>query len=171
MSLRCVLTGVGTGGVSLTCGGNEVAHRTGTMNQKFSTYGYEFITCGDAGTVFNTCSHCGSAIRYYAEFKHIESGEIVYIGQTCFAKATPEQKRQFSLLERRARIAKKSEKFLANNPIGIRLQAYCSTHSKSEDKHSDNWMLFLKKDHLIASGSFNNAELGLVERLLIKVGA
>lgn len=141
------------------------------MTQKFSTYGYTFIGVGDAGKIFATCANCGEAIRYYAKLKNNTSGDIVHIGQTCFANATPAQKREFTVAQRRARIGKKTEKYLQNDPVGIRLQAYCANHERSADQNTANWMLFLKKDQLAGCGYFNQAEVQLVLSLLEKEGA
>ena len=131
---------------------------------KFSTHDHTFISVGDAGKVFTSCHHCGLGIRYYASFKNNSTDEVIHIGQTCFANATPNQKRAFNLLKAQARIANKVEKFLTTDSLGIRLASYCKTNPKSED--ADNQMLHLKLQHLSATGFFNNAELILINKLL-----
>jgi hypothetical protein len=141
------------------------------MTQKFSTHGYTFLNVGDAGKVDGSCFNCGLGIRYYAVYQNNETGSIVRIGQTCMSNATPEQKRAFSVVERRARLARKVAKFIATDETAQRLAAYCEANPISEDKDTDNWMLHLKLSHLQDMGYFNDREYDLIETLLRKEGS
>jgi hypothetical protein len=141
------------------------------MSQKFSTHGYTFLSVQDRGKVDGSCYNCGLGIRYFALFKNDATGEVIHIGQTCMSNATPEQKRAFSVVERRARLARKVAKFLATDETAQRLAAYCEANPISEDRATTNWMLHLKLSHLQNMGYFNNAEYDLIELLLAKEGA
>lgn len=83
------------------------------------------------------CNHCGAHLRYAAILKHLPTGELMFVGETClanrFERATIEFQamREVASLDRAAqRIKTAREAWIeANRPVFEHLEAFAPTNS------------------------------------------
>jgi len=119
--------------------------------EKFDTYGYKFLGVIDAGKVVNTCSHCGSGIRYIAEFVNIENGTKKNIGQTCLMNSVDSSvANEFKKARKKAKLHTEHENkkqkridFIAANPVVQTLIDYVDAHSTGKDAFGYEGSAFL----------------------------
>lgn len=137
------------------------------MKSVFNTNGYELIRVFDAKRVFSTCANCGQGIRYVAEFKHIETGNVAHIGETCLANSKS-FKRDFDVLKKRAKVETKRESFLSENPQAQKLLAYLEANPYVEGTFGARGSLKSIADHLSSQGWLSNAQLAVIDELIAK---
>lgn len=66
------------------------------------------VAYGDAGR----CDHCGARIRYVGLFRHVPSGDVIAVGQTCAEGRMTYDKVTFDRLRKQAQLDREAQRLL-----------------------------------------------------------
>ncbi len=141
---------------------------------KFSTYGYTFVSVQDKGRVYATCANCGQGIRYVAHFKNDATGEAMFLGSECVANTTPKMKKAFDFAKKMARVEKNREKFLTENPSARVVWDLVNADSEGFQKTQfaqENPFFYQAWRNLKFEGYLNYGQLKMADEYAAKVGA
>lgn len=114
------------------------AHRIATLARVKETHGSNWSRVHGAS---DQCNHCGAHLRYAAIMRHVPTGELMFVGETCldnrFGRATAEfhaMRKQAELDRAAQRIKTMREAWIeANTDVHAHMVAFAPTNSFYSD--------------------------------------
>lgn len=121
------------------------------------------------------CGHCGARLTHYAAMLHVESKEIIYVGETCLGNRFEMATREFQAWRKmragaNARNAKAARlaATLENHPAleGLRFYSVMSTDPLGQGR--DDFLISLA-NQLFERGELSEKQIAAAERALARV--